>query len=145
MAEVDVPVRILPELTDRARHFWTGGEFGELRILRCQDCGYYLHPPASVCPKDRSRNVLPEAVSGRAVVATYTVNYQAWMPNMQLPYVVALVSLVEQPELRLTTQIINCEPTKVSTGMEVSVTFEHHHDEIQGDLWIPLFEPVKEA
>ncbi len=36
----DVPFRILPALTDRNRHFWTGGAEGELRFLRCQDCGY---------------------------------------------------------------------------------------------------------
>ena len=46
----DVPFRILPKLTDLNRGFWTGGEQGELRFLRCQDCGYYNHPPTPLCP-----------------------------------------------------------------------------------------------
>jgi len=144
MTTTDVPVRMMPELTDRSRHFWTGGEFGELRILRCQDCGYYLHPPTSVCPKDQSRNVVPEAVSGRATVATFTINHQRWTPTLQVPYAIALVALPEQPELRLTTNIVNCELDQIHSGMEVQVLFEHHAD-AQGDLWIPVFEPVREA
>ena len=38
------------ELTDLNRDFWTGGEQGELRFLRCQDCGYYIHPPHAALP-----------------------------------------------------------------------------------------------
>ena len=144
MPEIAATPRLLPALTDRSRHFWTGGEAGELRILRCQDCGYYLHPPASVCPKDLSRNLAPEAVSGRARVVSYTVNHQPWLPTLELPYVIALVALPEQPELRLTTNLVNCEPEDVHSGMEVQVLFEHHLD-AQGDIWIPVFEPIAEG
>ena len=47
----DVPFRILPRISDRNRHFWTGGVEGELRFLRCQDDGTYVHPPTPRCPK----------------------------------------------------------------------------------------------
>ena len=50
MTEAATPFRILPALTDRNRHFWQGGRDGELVFLRCQDCGYYLHPPIPICP-----------------------------------------------------------------------------------------------
>ena len=145
MTQGGVPFRILPELTDRNRHFWTGGEFGELRLLRCQDCGYYLHPPAGFCPKDRSQNLAVEAVSGRATVASFTVNHQRWVPDLDVPYVIGLVSLPEQPALRLTTNLVNCDPDEVHIGMQVRVLFEHRVDEMQGDLWIPLFEPIVEG
>ena len=49
--EGEVPFRILPRLTDRNTHFWQGGRDGELRFQRCRSCGYYLHPPAVICPK----------------------------------------------------------------------------------------------
>ena len=42
-----IPFRILPELNNRNRHFWQGGKNGTLVFLRCQVCGYYLHPPTS--------------------------------------------------------------------------------------------------
>lgn len=75
------PFRILPRLTDSNRHFWTGGEHGELRFLRCQECGYYLHPPSPLCPVCHSKNLAPEAVSGDATVASYSVNHQMWMSS----------------------------------------------------------------
>ena len=140
MSEPDVPFRILPEVTDRTRHFWTGGAHGELRVLRCQDCGTYIHPPTPICPNDHSKNVAPEALSGRATVLTYTINHQRWMPGLDLPYVVAIVSLDEDSSVRLTTNIVGCDPGDVHSGMQVQVVFEHHPD-ATGDVWIPLFTP----
>jgi hypothetical protein len=81
-----------------------------------------------------------EAVSGRATLATFSVNYQSWMPGPELPYVVAIVEIVEQPALRLTTNLVNCPLDDVQIGMPVRVTFEHHPDP-EGDVYLPLFEP----
>lgn len=132
---------VLPTLTDRNRHFWEGGRQGTLVFLRCRDCGYYLHPPVPVCPKDGSKNLAPAAVSGRATVATFTVNHQAWLPSPELPYVIALVEMVEQEGLRLTTNLVNCPPDDVSIGMAVQVVFAHRRDP-GGDVWVPYFEPA---
>ena len=136
----DKPFRVLPRLDDTNRHFWTGGEQGELRFWRCGDCGYWVHPPGPVCPECLSRNLAPEAVSGRGVVHTYTVNHQPWYPGFDPPYVIAIVALAEQDGLRLTTNIVGCEPTDVRIGMEVQVRFEQYDD-----VWLPLFEPVEAA
>jgi uncharacterized OB-fold protein len=137
MTETELPFRILPRVTDRNRHFWTGGEAGELRFLRCQQCGYYIHPPTPVCPQCHSKELAPEAVSGRATLFTYSVNHQNWMPGPELPYVVAIVSIPEQDDLRLTTNLVDVEPDQVRIGMPLEVTFEHHED-----VWIPLFRPA---
>ena len=137
----DAPFRILPRVTDRNRHFWTGGADGELRFLRCQDDGTYVHPPTPRCPACWGKNLAAEAVSGAATVHTFTVNHQPWMPGPELPFVLAIVELPEQAGLRLTTNIVNCDPEKVTVGMPVRVTFEAHVD---GDetVYIPLFEPA---
>jgi hypothetical protein len=142
VADRDVPFRILPRITDRNRHFWTGGEDGELRFLRCQDDGTYVHPPVTRCPRCYGKNLKIEDVSGRATVLTYSVNHQPWMPGPELPYVVAIVEIVEQEGVRLTTNIVNCPVDDVRVGMPVRVVFEEHVD---GDeaVWIPLFEPLK--
>jgi uncharacterized OB-fold protein len=136
-AQAELPFRILPRLSDRNRHFWTGGEHGELRFLRCQACGYYIHPPTPVCPRCHSKDLAPEAVSGRATLFTYSVNHQPWMPGPELPYVVAIVAIPEQDDLRLTTNLVDVEPDQVQIGMPLEVTFEHHED-----VWIPLFRPA---
>jgi len=133
----DKPFRVLPRVTTDNEHFWTGGSQGELRFLRCRACGYYIHPPAPVCPRCLSRDVAPEAVSGRARVATLTVNHQPWYPGLDPPYVIAIVEIEEQTDVRLMTNIVNCEVDRVEIGMAVTVTFEQHDD-----VWIPLFEPA---
>jgi hypothetical protein len=133
----ETPFRVLPKVTSENEHFWRGGETGELRFLQCSSCGYLVHPPAPVCPRDLSRELAPRAVSGRATVTTYTINHQPWYPGLDPPYVVAIVTIEEQEDLRLMTNIVNCDVEKVRVGLPVQVLFEHHDD-----VWIPLFEPV---
>jgi uncharacterized OB-fold protein len=131
------PFRVLPRLTDDNRHFWTGGEHGELRVLRCQSCGFWIHPPAPVCPNCLGKQIEPEPTSGRATVVTYTINFQPWYPNLDPPYAIAMVELDEQPLLRLTTNIVSCGVADVHIGMKVHVVFEQHDD-----VWLPFFEPA---
>jgi len=127
----------LPELNATNRDFWTGGETGELLLLRCQDCGHYLHPPSPRCSVCLGEQIQSEAVSGEATVATFTINYQPWLPEMEVPFVVAIVELPEQVGLRLTTNVIDCPPEDVHVGMPVRVAFEQHED-----VWIPFFRPA---
>lgn len=130
------PFRVRPALDGTNDFFWTSGADGRLRFLRCQDCGYWLHPPSPRCPSCGSRQLDPEPVSGRAEVLTYTVNHQSWDGSTE-PYAIAIVGFPEQEGLRLTTNIVGCEPEEVRIGMSVTVTFEQHDD-----LYWPLFTPV---
>ena len=133
----DKPFRVLPRVTPLNEHFWRGGADGELRFLRCQDDGTYVHPPAPICPECLGKNVSPEAVSGRATVQTYTLNHQQWVPAPDHPYCIAIVELEEQPGLRLMTNVVNCPAEDVRIGMAVKVLFEEHED-----VFIPVFEPA---
>jgi uncharacterized OB-fold protein len=99
-----------------------------------------VHPPSPICPVDHGKDLKPEAVSGRGTVAAFTVNHQPWIPGMDVPYVIALVEIEEQPSLRVQTNIIGCAPDEVRIGMPVEVTFEHRPDP-NGDVWLPLFRP----
>jgi uncharacterized OB-fold protein len=138
----EVPFRIMPALSERNKHFWQGGRDGKLQFQRCNQCGYFLHPPAVICPKCWSKDIGIEAVSGRAEVLTFSINHQPWMPGLEPPFVLAIVGLPEQDDLRLTTNIVNCDPESVTIGMPVQVIFEPHVEE---EVWIPLFEPVPDA
>jgi uncharacterized OB-fold protein len=128
--------RLLPRLSEENRFFWTSGAEGVLRILRCQACHFYIHPPGPICPRCLSRQVTPEVVSGRGRVETFTVNYQEWIPGSD-PYIIAWVSLEEQPAVRLSCNIVDTEPEDLSIGLEVAVEFEH----VDG-VYLPLFRPV---
>jgi uncharacterized OB-fold protein len=133
----DAPFRILPRVNDDNRFFWNSGDDGRLRFLRCDDCGLYVHPPSPICPDCLSKRLTVTPVSGRATVATFTVNQQPWIPGFDPPYVVAIVEIDEQASVRLMTNIVGCAPGDVRIGMPVQVTFERHDD-----VWVPLFEPV---
>src|SRR4029077_9889098 len=75
-------------------------------------------------------------VSGRGVVAGFTVNHQQWLPDFPPPYVIAVVALEEDDGGRLTTNIVGCPAQDVRIGMAVRVLFEK-----AGDVYVPLFEP----
>ena len=94
------------------RALLAGGADGELRFLRCGACGYWIHPPAPICPQCHSKKLAPEAVSGRASLHTYTVNHQPWIPGFDPPYVIAIVELAEQEGLRLTTNVVGVAPRR---------------------------------
>jgi uncharacterized OB-fold protein len=133
----DMPPRLLPTVTPETEPFWTGGAEGELRILRCATCGHWIHPPSPVCPVDLSRDVGAQPVSGRGTVHSFTVNHQAWNPDVPTPYVIVLVELEEQPGLRVLSNLVATEPDDVTIGLAVRVRFEP-----AGDLHVPVFGPA---
>jgi uncharacterized protein len=124
----------LPEARFETAPFWTGGEHGELLIYRCGDCGLWLHPPKPVCRRCLSRSVAPVAVSGYGTVYSYTVNYQPWIPDVPVPYTLAIVELDEDASLRVSTRLVGVEPADVRIGLRVKVIFEQNED-----VWLPCF------
>lgn len=139
MAEIiseNKPFRLLPALDETNRHFWTGGKSGELIFLRCQECSYYIHPPSPRCPGCLTKNLAPEAVSGRGIVKTFTIVVHAFNPMVPTPFVLGIVELEEQAGLQLMTNVIGIQPEEVSIGMPVEVVFED-----QGEVFVPLFRP----
>jgi uncharacterized OB-fold protein len=129
--------RILPSIGDLDRPFWTGGRDGRLMIQRCSACRRWQHPPtADGCPECGGEMAF-EAASGRGTVFTYTVNHQQFHPEVPPPYVIAIVELAEQPDLRLPTNLVDVDPDDLACGMPVQVLFER-----SGDVYVPLFQPV---
>jgi uncharacterized OB-fold protein len=128
--------RKLPALTQDTEAFWQGGAQGRLMMHRCRTRQTWFHPPTPICPCCGSLDVGPEPVSGRGTVRSFTVNYNAWTPGLEEPYVVAIVELEEQPGLQFLTNIVHCPPEQVAIDMPVQVTFLQ-----QDDIWLPLFEP----
>lgn len=81
-------------------------------------------------------------VSGRGTVFTYTVNFHRFNPQVPIPYVIAIVELVEQSGLRLGANIVDCDPDSVACGMPVEVRFERRGTG-DGSLSVPVFAPAK--
>lgn len=127
--------RKLPALNADNRAFWQGGKDDRLLIHHCDACTRFFHPPSPICPRCASFDVAPRPVSGKGSVASFTVNHQQWTPELDTPYVVAIIELIEQPGLRFLSNVVGCDPLSVSIGMRVHVTFENVED-----VWLPLFE-----
>lgn len=128
--------RKLPFITAENAAFWQGGQSGRLMVQHCAACSRWFHPPAPVCPRCSSLHVAPKVVSGRGQVLSCTVNHQAWLPELNDPYVVAIIELDDQPGLRLLSNVVGLPPEQVHIGLPVQVVFEQHED-----VWLPLFEP----
>jgi uncharacterized OB-fold protein len=135
-----LPKRLRPYLDGDNRAFWTGGSAESLMIHRCQSCHRWFHPPAPICRYCQSTEVAPQQASGRAVLASYTVNYQQWIPDAG-PYIIGWVELIEQPGLRLVTNLVEVEAEALTLDMPLEAVFEQHPD---GDIWYPLFRPATE-
>jgi uncharacterized OB-fold protein len=129
----------LPLPDGLTRFFWEGVEKERLMILRCRDCGHFVHYPRPICNRCQSTTLSPEQVSGRGTLYSYTVVMQAFHPYFvdKLPYVLAVVQLVEESGLRLTTNMIDTPESELAVGMPVEVTFVNVTDR----LVLPMFRP----
>jgi hypothetical protein len=130
-----------PEPDELTRFFWDGVRDQRLLILRCNNCARFVHLPREVCPFCLSKDLAPAEVSGRGVVETFTIPLQPFHPWFQarVPYVLAVVELEEQEDLKLVTNIVGCDPDEVYCGMPVHVLFR----EVHPGLILPLFAPDK--
>lgn len=130
--------RMLPKLRDETRPFWTGGADGQLLIQFCSACDRWVHPPVKTCPTCDG-GLEPRPVSGRGTVFSFTVNEQPFHPDVEPPYDIAIVVLDEQDDLRIVTNLVDCDLDEIEVGMPVQVVFEAH-----GEIFVPLFEPAND-
>ncbi len=129
----------VPEPDESTMFYWEGARAGRLLIQRCAACNRYQHPPSPRCTRCLSDVVEPTEVSGRGSLYTFIIARQAFDAAFleELPYVVALVELEEQPGLRLLTNIVEAPAEDLKVGMPVEVTFEQ-----RGDWSLPQFRPA---
>ena len=134
---------ITPAPDEETAFFWEAARQEKLMILQCDKCGYYVHWPRSVCKRCLSFQLTPSEVSGRGVVYTYAVGVQAFHPWFEgrLPYLLAVVELEEQPNLRLVTNLVECTEEDAHINMPVEVTYEH----VNAEMTLPMFRPIRVA
>ena len=133
--------RPAPALEAYTEAFWRACRAGRLEMARCARCRRIVHPARPICPRCRGRQMSAGPLSGKARLYSYTINHKAWFPGQPVPYIIGLVELVEQDDLRLTTNIVNCAPEALVIDMRLRVVFEIVND----DVALPLFEPDPDA
>lgn len=102
-----------------------------LKGVRCGNCQEILFPSRTLCPKCRHASVgrlLPYKLSGQGTVEAFTLVHQPPAGfELQAPYVLALVRMEEGP--RVTAQIVDTAPDKVSIGTPVKAVFRRINEE----------------
>jgi uncharacterized protein len=127
----------MPTPTRETAPYWEGCRQHQLRIQRCSECNHYQFFPRVYCSKCFTDKIEWIGATGRAKILSFTVVRRPVSPAFadEVPYVVALVTLEEGPQMM--TNIVGCAPEEVAIGMAVEVTFEDWSDTIS----IPKFRP----
>ena len=128
----------VPVPTRETWPYWEGCKQHELRIQKCAACGHYQFYPRLYCTACMSERVEWVTASGRGKVLSFTIVYRPPSQGFagEVPYVVALITLDEGPQMM--SNIVGCVPEQVHIDMVVEVTFEDWTEEIS----VPKFKPV---
>ena len=110
--------------------FWEGLREERLLIQRCGNCRGWQWGPEWLCHRCHSFDMRYEEVEPRGRIYSYE---RVWHPVHralveQGPYVVALVELLEAPEVRLVGNLIGNPRAEIQLGRDVAALFEHHQD-----------------
>lgn len=111
-----------PAVTSQTAAYFEAASAGRLVVERCADCACEIFPPRGVCRKCRGRNLEVAEVHGPAVVHSWTVNHQPWMPGMDVPFALALVEFPEHPGVRIPGRIAG-DLDRLEVGVAVEVGF----------------------
>jgi uncharacterized protein len=116
----------LPDVDDPlTAEFFAGAARGELVIPRCDGCGKFVWYPAAECPDCASSSVAWVPVSGDATLFSWAIVRRPFLPAFEamVPFVTALVALVEDPGVRLCSYIVDADPEGLVADCAVRVTF----------------------
>lgn len=122
----DVRLKPIPVPDDATRPFWDAAKERRLVVQRCTICGYYNHPPRTVCDACLSQELRFEPVNGRGRIHTFTVMHQRDVPGFEseAPFINIVVELEEQQLLLMVSDLPLSERHRVQIGVQVSVDFE---------------------
>lgn len=129
--------RVHPVENHDHEHFWQGLRDGKLLIQKCDNCGTLRHPPQPMCEECQSTEWSTIESTGEGEVYTYTVMHYPEIPPFDYPNIIVLIDLKEG--VRITSQLMDCKPDDVEIGMKVKMKIT----EVQEDMSLPLFYPVK--
>ena len=138
--------RLIPAPVGPNAEFYAFLARGELRLQRCIACGTWRHPPRHRCAACGSVEAAWETASGRGRVFTWTVVRRAFLPAFEemVPFVTALVSLEEDPAVRIVSYIVDCEPDALAADLPVEAVFRPLQFATVPDrsVPVPMFVPA---
>ena len=119
--------------------FWDAAKAHRLVIPQDADDGHFFFPPAPFSGRP-SQNIQLVESDGRATLYSFTIVRHAVVPELRghVPYVIAIVDIVDAPGARLMTNIVECDLEELHVGMPLEV---YWHD-VSPEVTVPRFTPV---
>ena len=135
----------LPDVDwEPTREFFAGAARGELVLPRCDACGRYKWFPDGLCRFCWHGSHTWTRVSGQARLFSWTVVRRAFIPQLadRVPYVTGLVTIDEDPAVRLATFVVDCAPETLCMDMPMRVVFRPlRFAGVEGGVIAPVFTP----
>jgi uncharacterized OB-fold protein len=116
--------------------FWDAVARQTLVRQVCSECGTSFFTPQIACPRCLSEQWSWVESTGFGFVYSYTICHRSPQPDVEVPYVLAIIDLDEG--WSMLSNVVGCEPTTVQIGMRVRVTWR----ELRGSSLLPVFEPM---
>jgi uncharacterized OB-fold protein len=113
--------------------YWEAAARRELVLQHCEDCGSSQLYPRPMCLRCNSLSLTWKQAAGRGRVHSLTTVHIAVVPELEPPYVVALVDLEEGP--RVLTNVVG---GPCAIGDEVRLAWR----EREAGPPVPVFEPA---
>ena len=128
--------RVLPVTTDHdTAPFWAAAARGELVVRWCGTCERPVHLPKAFCSRCHQMTDVWKPVSGRARVHSWTTVEHQVHPGHPTPYTVVVVTLDDEPEVRLLGSLPG--RAELSADQPMEVWFEQ-----VDDVTLPQWRPV---
>lgn len=137
---------LLPVVDGYSQPFWDGTLAGELRMQACGNCGRLRFPPRPMCPWCQSLDSTWQTMSGEGRIYSFVVSHPPLLPAYAAvaPYNVILVSLVEDPTLRLVGNLVtepnaeinSVDPSTIEIGLPVRAVFPRVAEDVALPRWV---------
>jgi uncharacterized OB-fold protein len=128
------------------RPFFEAAARGELRVPRCAACRRYQWYPSERCRACGSRRLAWEATSGRGTVFSFAVVQRPLVREFAplVPFATGIVTLAEDPRLRVVTRFVDCDPGRLRIDLPVRAVFRPLGYPRVADwkILVPFFTPA---
>jgi len=113
--------------------FWEAAERHELLIQRCPECDSYQFYPRPFCLACNTSNVEWVQAKGGATIYSMTTVHVQIAPQLNPPYVAAVIELDEGPRM-----LTNIEGGSPRIGDRVKLAWREREDAPPLPIWTPV-------
>jgi uncharacterized protein len=129
----------MPEPTPVTEPFWNALREHKIRIQYSPSSDRYVFYPRVLAPRTLADDLEWREISGEGTLYTFTVADRPTAPPWadSLPQLLAVVEWDEGP--RLSTEMVNVDPSELRVGMRVKPVFCDYPD---NDITLLRYEPA---